>query len=63
MKNGTRMRIERDRGCLCAYRFCPFGHGLHYHLMAKMEAVKHAKRQNCRPLYIRILSSVIYLHR
>ena len=62
MQDSARMRIERDYGWHCFNRTSAFDNGAHDQLMAQMQTIKDAKRQDSRSLDLGVISSVKKSH-
>jgi hypothetical protein len=62
MKNGTRVRVECDRGRRRVDGASTFDDRLHYFLMAEMKPIKNAQRQNGGLLDVRVFSAVKDFH-
>lgn len=62
MQYGAWMRVKGDGGRVCADLICPVYDRPHYPLVAEVQAVKNAQRQDGGLLYIRVLCAVEYLH-
>ena len=62
MQNRARVGIESDNGWDCASRARPFDHGTHDQLVAQVQAIKHAQRQDRWSLNFSVISSVKKSH-
>ena len=62
MEHGPRMWIESYSRRLRANCLRSIDNRSHYFLMAEMQSIENAQRQNRRAKYIRVLSAVEYFH-
>ena len=62
MQDSPRVRVKRDCCRHSTHCFCPFDHRLHDPLVAEMQAVEDAERQDGRPENVGVLGAVKYLH-
>ena len=63
MQHCTRMRIERNHRRHRADGVRPVNNGSHDQLVSKVQSIKHAEREHCRPLNFRVVSSVKETHK
>jgi hypothetical protein len=63
MQDGARMRVECNHGRDSTHNARTLNHRPHNQLMAEMQSVKDAQRQDRRPRYLRVVCSVEKSHK